>query len=126
MAMFGYTAYGSSKFALVGFSESLRSEMKRHNIHVSVVCPPEVETPMIIEEAKTIPPEALAVKKLSGVLKPEPVAKTIMKGISKHKFLIIPGVTCRLLYVSQKLSPGWASRLISDIVVRRAQKKRRA
>jgi len=123
MGMFGYTAYGSSKFALVGFSECLRSEMKQHNIHVSVVCPPEVTTPMIVEEAKTIPPEALAVKRLAGVLKPESVAKTVIKGIMKNKFLVIPGIKCKLLYMSQRLSPGWASRFIADFVVKRKQKK---
>lgn len=124
MGMFGYTAYGSSKFALVGFSECLRSEMKPHNIRVSVVCPPEVETPMIIEEAKTIPPEAVAVKKLAGVLKPKPVATFIMKRVMKNKFLIIPGIQCRLLYMSQRVSPGWASRLIADMVVKHAAKSR--
>jgi len=123
MGMFSYTAYGMSKFALVGFSECLRSEMKLHNIDVSVVCPPEVETPMNQEEAKTMPPEALAVKSLAGVLKPGYVAKTVLKGILKKKFLIIPGFKCRFLYLTQKLSPGWLSRAISDSAIRSAVRK---
>jgi len=123
MGMFSYTAYGASKFALVGFSDCLRSEMKLHSIDVSVVCPPEVKTPMNQEEAKTIPPEALAVKSLAGVLKPEYVAKTVIKGILKKKFLIIPGFKCRFLYVTQKLSPGWLSRVISDSAIRSAVRK---
>jgi len=123
MGMFSYTAYGASKFALVGFSDCLRSEMKLHNIHVSVVCPPEVKTPMNQEEAKTIPPEALAVKHLAGILTPEYVAKTVVEGISKKKFLIIPGFKCRFLYLTQKLSPGGLSRMISDSAIRSAVKK---
>jgi len=123
MGMFSYTAYGASKFALVGFSDCLRSEMKQHNIHVSVVCPPEVKTPMNQEEAKTIPPEALAVKHLAGVLTPEYVAKTVVKGILKKEFLIIPGFKCRFLYITQKLSPGWLSRMISDSAIQSAVKK---
>ncbi|MBW1899586.1 MAG: SDR family oxidoreductase [Deltaproteobacteria bacterium] len=123
MSMFSYTAYGTSKFALVGFSDCLRSEMKLHNINVSVVCPPEVKTPMNQEEAKTMPPEALAVKGLAGVLKPENVAKTVVKGILKKKFLIIPGFKCRFLYITQKLSPGWLSRAISDSAIRSAVRK---
>jgi len=123
MGMFSYTAYGASKFALVGFSDCLRSEMKLHNIDVSVVCPPEVKTPMNQEELKTIPPEALAVKGLAGVLEPEYVAKVVIKGILKKKFLIIPGFKCRFLYVTQKCSPGWLSRAISDSAIRSAVKK---
>lgn len=123
MGMFSYTAYSTSKFALVGFSDCLRSEMKRHNIDVSVVCPPEVKTPMNQEEAKTIPPEALAVKRLAGVLEPEYVARAVIKGILKKKFLIIPGFKCRFLYITQKCSPGWLSRAISDASIRSAIRK---
>ncbi|MFO7559990.1 MAG: SDR family NAD(P)-dependent oxidoreductase [Desulfobacterales bacterium] len=123
MGMFSYTAYSTSKFALVGFSDCLRSEMKRHNIDVSVVCPPEVKTPMNQEEAKTIPPEALAVKRLAGVLEPEYVARAVIKGILKKKFLIIPGFKCRFLYITQKCSPGWLSRAISDSSIRSAIRK---
>jgi NAD(P)-dependent dehydrogenase (short-subunit alcohol dehydrogenase family) len=31
--------YTASKFALVGFSEGLHAELRRHNIHVTTVCP---------------------------------------------------------------------------------------
>ncbi len=123
MGMFSYTAYSTSKFALVGFSDCLRSEMKLHNIDVSVVCPPEVKTPMNQEEAKTIPPEALAVKRLAGVLEPEYVARAVIKGILKKKFLIIPGFKCRFLYITQKCSPGWLSRAISDSSIRSAVRR---
>jgi NAD(P)-dependent dehydrogenase (short-subunit alcohol dehydrogenase family) len=37
-------AYAVSKFGLVGFSESLRCEYKRHGLGVSVVCPGPVAT----------------------------------------------------------------------------------
>ena len=45
VGMFGYTDYCASKFAIIGFSEALRNEMKRFHIHVSVVCPPDTNTP---------------------------------------------------------------------------------
>ena len=57
MGMCGYTAYGTSKFALVGFAECLRGELKQKGIHLTVVCPPEVDTPMLLDEMKTIPSE---------------------------------------------------------------------
>jgi short-subunit dehydrogenase len=81
--MFGYSLYSTTKYALVGFSECLRSELKRFNIKVTLVCPPEVKTPFLEEEAKTLPPEGRAVKNLAGLLKPETVAKAIIRGIKR-------------------------------------------
>ncbi len=37
------TAYCSSKFAVTGFFESLRMEVQDH-IHITIICPPTVET----------------------------------------------------------------------------------
>ena len=75
IGMFGYSLYSTTKYALVGFSECLRSELKRFNITVTLVCPPEVKTPFIEEEAKTLPPEARIVKNLAGLLTPEQAAR---------------------------------------------------
>jgi NAD(P)-dependent dehydrogenase (short-subunit alcohol dehydrogenase family) len=41
------SAYGSSKFALVGMSEFLRNDLADSNIGVSVLCPHVVDTPII-------------------------------------------------------------------------------
>src|SRR5258705_2465454 len=45
IGVFGYTDYCASKFAVVGFSEALRSELKPHGIMVSVLCPPTSTRP---------------------------------------------------------------------------------
>jgi NADP-dependent 3-hydroxy acid dehydrogenase YdfG len=42
----GMATYSASKFAVVGLSESLRNELHRHRIGVSVVCPGFVKTPI--------------------------------------------------------------------------------
>jgi NADP-dependent 3-hydroxy acid dehydrogenase YdfG len=42
----GMATYSASKFAVVGLSESLRNELYRHRIGVSVVCPGFVKTPI--------------------------------------------------------------------------------
>ena len=49
IASFGYTAYCSSKFALVGFTETLRCELAPRGIRVHLVCPPEFDSPMVEE-----------------------------------------------------------------------------
>jgi len=101
----------------VGMSECLRSELKRFNIHVTLVCPPEVRTPLIQEEAKTLPPEARAVKSLAGLLDPDEAAKAIVNGIRKKSFLVIPGLAAKFLFFNHRISNGLLTRYPSDWIV---------
>lgn len=117
VGMFGYTLYSTSKYALVGFSECLRSELKRFNIKVSLICPPEVSTPLIEEEAKTLPPEARAVKNLAGLLTPDQAANAIVKAIKKKKFFVVPGLMAKGTFFFHRLTNGISTRLTSDMVV---------
>ena len=117
IGIYGYTSYAASKYALVGFAECLRSELKVHKIDVTLVCPPEVDTPFLAAES-SIPPEARALKNLAGTLKPGPVALSIVKGITGKKFLVIPGLMARLLFFSHRLTNGRATRFTSDLVVK--------
>ena len=121
VGIFGYTGYCASKFALIGFSEALRSEVKPHNISVSVVCPPKVTSPMDEKEAETITPETRAVKGMAGTLTPRETARAMIRGIQQKRFLIIPGMRAKLLYLAQRFSPGFISRAITDFIIRRAQ-----
>ncbi len=102
---FGYTAYSASKFGIIGLSETLRSELKPHNILVSVLCPPDTDTPGFAEENKTKPPETIAVSGNVKLMKPEDVAKTLIKGIKRNKFLIIPGFMGKLTFILKSIFP---------------------
>jgi short-subunit dehydrogenase len=102
----------------VGFTECLRSELKRFNIIVTLVCPPEVTTPFIEEEAKTLPPEARIVKNLAGLLTPEQAAKAIVRGIRRKKFLVIPGIMAKSLLFWHRISNGFFTRLPSDLIIK--------
>ena len=48
------SAYGSSKFAMVGFSEFLRNDLAGTNVGVSVLCPHVVDTPIIANLKKRV------------------------------------------------------------------------
>ncbi len=124
MGMYGYSAYGCSKFAVMGLADCLRGELKPRGIAVTVVCPPEVDTPLIHEEEKTLPPEARAVKNLPGRLSPENAARAILRGIKKKRFLVIPGFLARGSYLFHRYSNGFLSRWISDMAIRRVQRKK--
>jgi 3-dehydrosphinganine reductase len=125
LGMFGYTAYGTSKFALVGFAECIRGELKRLGIRLTLACPPETDTPFLVEESKTIPPQSRVLKNLAGRLSPEVVADRIIRGIRMNSYLVIPGFRAKALYLMQCYSPGWISRLISDMTVARVDRKLR-
>ena len=84
MGLFGYTTYSPSKFALRGLAEALRAELSDENIGVSIVYPPDTETPMLEEENKIKPEET---KLITGVVKTwsaEAVADCIMRGIAQR------------------------------------------
>jgi NAD(P)-dependent dehydrogenase (short-subunit alcohol dehydrogenase family) len=53
-------AYHSSKYAVVGLSESLREELAHHNISVSVICPGQVATSIVINTSGLRPANAEA------------------------------------------------------------------
>jgi len=97
MGLFGYTTYSPSKFALRGLAEALRAELSADKIGVSIVYPPDTETPMLEEENKIKPEET---KLITGVVKTwsaEAVTDCIMRGISRGAFAITPGMAITMM-----------------------------
>ncbi|HQP31274.1 MAG TPA: SDR family oxidoreductase [Deltaproteobacteria bacterium] len=123
--MFGYTAYGTSKAALLGLCDSLRYELKPKGMTLTVVCPGEVDTPMNIDEARTLPREGRAGKNFSSLMTPEDAAREIVAAIERKQYLFIPGGSTRLLYLLHRLTGGWLTRSTSDAVIRLARRRMR-
>lgn len=102
----GYSAYCTSKTALVGFAGVLQQELEPGGFKVSLVCPPEVDTPMIAAETPTIPRQTRFMKDLVGTSSPEAVAQSTLVGVARGKHLIIHSFRGRVVYLSQRLFPG--------------------
>jgi len=96
-----HTVYAATKHALVGISEVLRYDLKKHNIDVSVICPGAVATGMVnsaeiigskdaIEKAK--------VRFLKVALPPERIADLIISAIQKKRFLVITSPDIKILF----------------------------
>ncbi len=98
LGVFGYTAYGASKFALRGFSEVLRAEMKPHGIDVSIVYPPDTDTPQLTYENQYKPAETKALGGGAGLMSAYAVAESVLKGMSRKRFVILPGFESKILY----------------------------
>ncbi len=91
MGIIGYATYAPTKFALVGLAEVLRHELKSYNISISILYPPDTETPGFNRENETKPPETAILSGNAKLFKPEKVAKYYLQGISKGKFYIMIG-----------------------------------
>ncbi len=122
IGVFGFTAYSASKFAVIGFSEALKSELKQHNISVSVLCPPDTDTPMLIKENKIKPAETAAISESAKIMSPEAVADELIKGMKKNKFMIIPGFDGKFTFLGKRLLPGIVEKIV-DRIIRKSHKK---
>lgn len=97
MGLYGYTPYSPSKFALRGLAESLRGELKVMGLRTSIIYPPDTDTPQLIAENKTKPPETKLITGTAKTWSAEGVAKAIMRGMEKGRFAIAPGLEMTLL-----------------------------
>ncbi|MGB3514487.1 MAG: SDR family oxidoreductase [Microcoleaceae cyanobacterium] len=97
IGIYGYTPYCPSKFAIRGLAESLRGELKLSGISVSVVYPPDTDTPQLEEENKTKPLETKRITATSGIWSAEDMAAEILRGMKKQSFAIAPGLEMTLL-----------------------------
>jgi 3-dehydrosphinganine reductase len=96
--VYGYSAYGPSKFAIRGLSDSLRYELKEHGIHVSVVFPPDTQTPQLEYEQPYKPPITVELDKANKILSAEAVADAIVQGVARERYIITPGFDSTLYY----------------------------
>ena len=121
--VFGYSAYGPSKYAVRGLTDVLRSEMKPLGIDFHIVFPPDTDTPQLEFEKELKPPETKAIAGASSVLSAEKVAESILAGIKKGKYVIIPGFEGKLIYILIGFMGDLVYPLV-DWMIRSAQKKK--
>jgi 3-dehydrosphinganine reductase len=104
------------------FSGVVRAEMKKYNIRVSVLCPPDTDTPQLAEENRTKPPETRAIAGNTGLMQPEKVAALMIRGMERNKLMIVPGFMNWLSWTLNRWTPGLV-RLVMDSDASKAQKK---
>ncbi len=81
-------AYSASKFAIMGFSQTLAAEEKEHGIQVTSICPGAVNTP--IWETETMDKAGFD---RSQMLTPEAVAQTILNVVQLPNGAAIDEIT---------------------------------
>ncbi|HXX83283.1 MAG TPA: SDR family NAD(P)-dependent oxidoreductase [Casimicrobiaceae bacterium] len=123
--IYGYTAYGTSKFAVVGFAQCLRNELKPLGIDLSCFCPGEVDTPALAAERQSTHPATVAMKRIGSTMPTEPAVQALLDGVSSNRFLIIPGLKAKLIYWAVRLTPSWLWNTVADLIVARALRGKR-
>jgi len=91
MGIIGYATYAPTKFALVGLAEVLRHELMSYDITISILYPPDTDTPGFERENQTKPPETAILSESANLYTPEKVAKQYLKGIARGKYQILIG-----------------------------------
>lgn len=89
LSVYGYGAYSASKFAITGFAQALRQEMKAHGVRVKLFLPPTTDTPGLAKENATKPPlvyEMESGSALNITHKPEKVAAAFLAWLPKRRF----------------------------------------
>ncbi|KAM6585362.1 hypothetical protein CsatB_012364 [Cannabis sativa] len=88
VGIYGYTAYSASKFGLRGLAEALQQELISQDIHVSLIFPPDTDTPGMAEEVKRRPQLTSVIAAASGAMGANEVAKKALDGIKCGSFII--------------------------------------
>ncbi|MFX4227456.1 MAG: SDR family NAD(P)-dependent oxidoreductase [Porticoccaceae bacterium] len=116
LGLAGYTAYGASKHALVGFTEALRNELSGSNIDLTLVLPSDVDTPQLEKEALNKP---AATRALAGRIKPlsaNRASTKILQAIEKRKReVVVSPFFGRVQLKLCRLFPGISKKVLDSI-----------
>lgn len=121
LGIYGYTGYAAAKYAVMGFTEALRFEMKPHGVGVHVVCPPDTDTPALEAERRMRPRETEVIAGAIKAIAPERVAEAIVRGVERDRYYIIPDTTSRFYFRLKGLLPEVFFAIV-DADVRKARR----
>jgi NADP-dependent 3-hydroxy acid dehydrogenase YdfG len=113
------TAYVASKFAVLGFSQSLRTELSPHNIGVTAICPGMIATAIVADGrmAGTLGsrrPRLMRIFKMGG--SPDRVAEAILDAVRTNPAVRTVGRDAWAIHQLVKLAPRAAQRLGSTLI----------
>jgi 3-dehydrosphinganine reductase len=123
LGVYGLSAYTPTKFALRGLAEVLRAELRPEGIDVSVVYPPDTDTPMLREEIRIRPEITSRIAAKAKAMTADEVADVILKGVAKKKFSITQGFELSALaYFAGVIAP-LVNRFQFDPLIARLHKR---
>jgi len=114
----GLTAYSTTKFAVLGYSEALRIELERHGVVVSVACPGLVNTRFA--ENGQYPSQGARLGLTRSILptagySPERAARDIVRGVVRGQRYIVIGWMAHTIWALKRLSPSLGQELYRQL-----------
>lgn len=112
---YGYSAYCAAKFAVRGFSDSLRAELKPLGVSVSIVFPQNTATPQL-ERENNLKSPIMKILDTTKVISAETVARDIIHGIARKQYMIFPGMESKLLFWLTNVFPSGIPWLMDSLI----------
>jgi short-subunit dehydrogenase len=123
-------AYSTSKFAVRGFTDTLRQELKNTNILVACVYPGGTKTGIarnaVLAKGTELTPEKIQMAinfEETCLTTPEQAADIIVKGISKNKKRILTGKDAKIMDFIARLKPVHYDNFMFETVLKRKNNK---
>jgi len=105
-----FATYGATKAAVVRFAEAIRLEVESDNVHVGVIAPHFVETPMLDESKKSAMFEGANYTSTA-----DDIALEIEKALRLKKQMTVPGIMNKLNYFLSRHLPEVGSVIVRGI-----------
>ena len=103
-------SYGTSKYGVVGLSQSLRIAGADHGVRVSAVCPGFIKT-AIFDDSKAINMDREkgmeAMNRQLRSITPEECARDILRGVERNKAIIVVTRAAKIGWWLYRLSPDF-------------------
>jgi len=109
LGVYGYTDYSASKHAVLGLSEAMRSEFRKYGISVSVLCPPDTDTPGFATENLTKPEATRVLSENAKVMSAADVARVLVKGIRRNRKMIVAQAPLERISLASSLTTSTPS-----------------
>jgi 3-dehydrosphinganine reductase len=122
VGLIGYSSYAPTKFAMTGLAECLWMEGKEDGIRVSIIYPPDTDTPLLDYEHLHGLPQTLALSKNITGKTPEAVAKKYLQGLQNNRFEIYCDKESRMLRLFKTTFPSMFKYFAYRIVERAGKK----
>ena len=123
LGMYGYSSYAPTKFAVKGFVDTLRTEIRGSGVQLTLVFPPDTETPGLEAEKPFQPPVLVAMNESVPPISADACANHIFKGIEKNRYIITPGFDSTFIFKLAGLLGGGLVYLFMDMLLDDAARK---
>jgi uncharacterized protein len=110
------SAYIAARHALLGFAESLRADLRRTGLTVTLVVLGEVETPYWQHNPGSRQHMPKSNPILAPVLTPEQAAEAIVQGVERGQRRVVKPAILRALFLLNALAPGLVARQLRHTV----------